>query len=149
MKTTMKSLKITWCTRNIPIGYGLKLWLEFSLGWKPSTFSYISPSQIFKIVLRIYMESLVNIWRGAQKIQNCLWEGRPLVVYASPVGECSRNPSVSVYQLALLWEVAFSSHTFFQFIYLFTFRGEGGRKRGRQTSMCGCLLCAPYWGPGP
>ena len=26
-------------------------------------------------------------------------------------------------------------------------RGEG-RKRGRETSMCGCLLCTPYWGPG-
>ena len=23
------------------------------------------------------------------------------------------------------------------------------RKRGRGTSMCGCLSCAPYWGPGP
>ena len=33
---------------------------------------------------------------------------------------------------------------------LFIFReGKGGRKRGRETSMCGCLLCAPYWGPGP
>ena len=28
------------------------------------------------------------------------------------------------------------------FIY---FRGEG---RERETSMCGCLLCTPYWGPG-
>ena len=27
-------------------------------------------------------------------------------------------------------------------------RGEG-RKRGRETSVCGCLSCAPYWGPGP
>ena len=33
------------------------------------------------------------------------------------------------------------------FIYLFLERGEG-RERGRETSMCGCLLCAPYWGPG-
>ena len=31
------------------------------------------------------------------------------------------------------------------FIYLFLERGEG---RERVTSMCGCLLCAPYWGPG-
>ena len=27
-------------------------------------------------------------------------------------------------------------------------RGEA-RKRGRETSMCGCLLSAPNWGPGP
>ena len=34
---------------------------------------------------------------------------------------------------------------FYLFIYLD--RGKGGRKRGRE-SMCGCLSCAPYWGPG-
>ena len=35
---------------------------------------------------------------------------------------------------------------FKDFIY---FReGRGGRKRGRETSMCGCLSHAPYWGPG-
>ena len=33
-------------------------------------------------------------------------------------------------------------------IYLFIFReGKGGRRRGRETSMCGCPSCAPYWGP--
>ena len=30
--------------------------------------------------------------------------------------------------------------------YLFIFRR---RKKGRETSMCGCLLLTPYWGPGP
>ena len=34
------------------------------------------------------------------------------------------------------------------FIYLFLERGEGRRKRGRETSMCGCLSWAPYWEPG-
>ena len=37
---------------------------------------------------------------------------------------------------------------FFEIIYLFLDRGEG-RKREKETSMCGCLSCAPYWGPGP
>ena len=37
---------------------------------------------------------------------------------------------------------------FLRFIYLFFREGKGGRKRGRETSMCGCLLWAPYWGPG-
>ena len=33
--------------------------------------------------------------------------------------------------------------------YLFIFRKRGGEgKRGRETSMCGCLLHAPSWGPG-
>ena len=40
--------------------------------------------------------------------------------------------------------------TFFEryFIYLFLERGKGGRKRGRETSICGCLSRGPHWGPG-
>ena len=39
---------------------------------------------------------------------------------------------------------------FFLRFYLFILREEKGRrKRGRETSMCGCLSHAPYWGPGP
>ena len=37
---------------------------------------------------------------------------------------------------------------FKDFIYLFLERGKGGRKRGRETSMCGCLSDDPHWGPG-
>ena len=33
------------------------------------------------------------------------------------------------------------------FIYFYR-EGKGVRKRGRETSMCGCLSRAPYWGPG-
>ena len=33
------------------------------------------------------------------------------------------------------------------FIFRDIFRGRWGRKRGRETSMRGCLLCVPYWGP--
>ena len=36
---------------------------------------------------------------------------------------------------------------FLNFIYLVLERGEE-RKRGRETTMCACLLHAPYWGPG-
>ena len=32
-------------------------------------------------------------------------------------------------------------------IYFYT-EGKGERKRRRETSMCGCLSCAPHWGPG-
>ena len=27
--------------------------------------------------------------------------------------------------------------------------GKGERHRGRETSVCGCLLHTSYWGPGP
>ena len=41
-------------------------------------------------------------------------------------------------------------YTSFFLKVLFIFRErEGGRKRGRETSMCGCLLSIHYWGPGP
>ena len=33
------------------------------------------------------------------------------------------------------------------FIHLFLERQKGRRERTRETSMCGCLLHAPYWGP--
>ena len=38
---------------------------------------------------------------------------------------------------------------FFLRFYLFIFsEGKGGRKRGIETSMCGCLSSTPNWGPG-
>ena len=36
----------------------------------------------------------------------------------------------------------------FKDFYLFIFREREGREKGRETSVCGCLLGAPYWGPG-
>ena len=40
-----------------------------------------------------------------------------------------------------------SNYCFFKdFIYLFFREGKGGKKKGRETSMCGCLLCAPPTG---
>ena len=37
--------------------------------------------------------------------------------------------------------------TFLKRFYLFILERKGGRKRGREKSMCGCLSHAPYWGP--
>ena len=34
-------------------------------------------------------------------------------------------------------------------ILLFLREGKGGRKRGGETSMCGCLSCTLSWGRGP
>ena len=44
-----------------------------------------------------------------------LWKVSPLYYRLPPMGECSRNLSVSVYQLALLWEAAFGFSEFFFF----------------------------------
>ena len=43
-----------------------------------------------------------------------------------------------------------SMRLLFQRFYLFIEKEEkGGRKRGRETSVCGCLSCTYHWGPGP
>ena len=39
----------------------------------------------------------------------------------------------------------FGVYFFKDFIYLFLDRGEGKEK---EASMCSCLSCVPYWGPG-
>ena len=51
--------------------------------------------------------------RGSQTTQNYLLEGRLLVVQPSPARQGSGNLSVSVDQLALLWEAAFGFSEFF------------------------------------
>ena len=41
-------------------------------------------------------------------------------------------------------------HYYFLFLLFYFYReGKGGRKRGRETSVCGCLSRTPCWGPGP
>ena len=35
------------------------------------------------------------------------------------------------------------------YLFIFQRKGKGERKRGRETSMCGCLSHAPFQGPGP
>ena len=38
---------------------------------------------------------------------------------------------------------------FFLRFYLFLERAREGEREGeKEASMCGCLSCAPYWGPG-
>ena len=49
---------------------------------------------------------------------------------------------VLAYSLPLKRFILFSF--FKDFIYLFL-----ETKRGRETSVCGCLSRTPYWGPGP
>ncbi|KAF6130763.1 hypothetical protein HJG60_007741 [Phyllostomus discolor] len=37
---------------------------------------------------------------------------------------------------------------YFYLFVCFLLEGKRRRKRGREISVCGCLLSAPYWGPG-
>ena len=45
--------------------------------------------------------------------------------------------------------VLFILKGFFKKDFIYFRERKRGRKRGRETSMCGCLSNAPYWGPGP
>ena len=38
---------------------------------------------------------------------------------------------------------------YLKILFIYLERGKGGRKRGREISMCGCLSRGPHWGPGP
>ena len=73
---------------------------------------------IIKVNVKI-LYSIIYTRGDPETPQNYLLEGRPLVVQTSPRGECSRNPPVSVHQLALLWEAAFGFSDFFFFWRLF------------------------------
>ena len=60
-----------------------------------------------------------------------------------------RGPGVLYYKSGvwLWWHLSFSFRFKKKkdFIYLFFREGQGRRKRGKETSMCGCLSSAPYW----
>ena len=64
------------------------------------------------------MYNIVHLYKGwpppqKKRNQNYILEGGTLVVQASRLGECSRNPSVSVYQLVLFWDTVFSFSEYF------------------------------------
>ena len=43
----------------------------------------------------------------------------------------------------------FFKKIFLKILFIYLERGKGARKKGRETSMCGCLSHAPYWASGP
>ena len=62
----------------------------------------------------------------------------------------NRTTNLSVHRLALS-PLSHTSQGFFlmplKILFIFRERGRA-RKKGRETFMCGCLLCAPYQVPG-
>ena len=69
-----------------------------------------------------------------------LWDFFFLMAFLKSVGFLGsplRNPNSYIY------------FYFFEDYISFFLDGKGGRNRGRETLMCGCLSCTPYWGPDP
>ena len=55
-------------------------------------------------------------------------------------------------KISSIWPFTESLATYFFkdiFKFIFETEGKGGRKRGRETTMCGCLSCAPAQGTWP
>ena len=46
------------------------------------------------------------------------------------------------------YSLFFNAFLCLRILFIYVREREGGRKTGRETSMCSCLLRAPCWGPG-
>ena len=81
-------------------------------------------------------------------VPECVWSDF-LSLSFSLEANSSRARSSSLLRPIVYSTQSLNWEWLFFFKVLFIFREEkGGRKRERQTSMCGCLSCAPIWGPG-
>ena len=58
-----------------------------------------------------------------------------------------------VFELCCSWKLLQPNHfsflLFLKILFIYFREGKGGRKIGRERSMCGCLSHAPYRGSGP
>ena len=99
--------------------------------------------------IKIWCNNLVLIWTFHLKCH---------MVCSSVILLCYRVTCLWFYNkrghylcCTLYKELALAIFNIYSFTYLFLFiylERKGRRKRGRETSMCGCLSQAPYCGPG-
>ena len=85
---------------------------------------------------------------------SCDWEFRVLPVFWSKISSyiLATSPGLDICFIEILVCTLLLSFSSFKIFYLFIFkdgREKGGRKRGKETLMCGCLSHALYWRPGP
>ena len=73
-------------------------------------FSYSVYRMNSKLITTVYYSVFLSNYVQGEAPQNRIiyWRVGSLYYRLLPLGECSRNPSISVYQLTLLWEAAFS-----------------------------------------
>ena len=100
-------------------------------------------SSILKFSKKIFFFFLLNHFYCYSIIVVPIFPPLPSSAWAT---SCSHSQSPHHWPCPHLFIILFFK---ILFIYLYLERGKGGRKRGREISMCGCLWCVPYWGPGP
>ena len=136
-----------------PVSY-----LFISIGRKGGSVIFFSPPSCFYFFAS-WLSSFTKLHSGptwlSSKLSRFLkGSGTPgLENLGYGVSGGTPHPTVYGQWLLYMWYVLkkFLFHVFTlkkqnktDFTYLFL-EGKGGRKRGRETSVCGCLLCAPYW----
>ena len=69
----------------------------------------------------------------------------PLAAKVDLLGQKSMTEKLNLFPVLF----CYGCLRFYLFIYLFIYKDrEREGERGRETSMCGCLSHASYWGPG-
>ena len=82
---------------------------KFGVGWSQETWKHT-----LHVITYIHsLHSLPQICEGDPQNGILFWRSGPLLYRLHPLGVCSRNPSVSVYHLVLLWEAEFGFSEFF------------------------------------
>ena len=128
-----------------------------------SEFGKFSWLSLFFVLFRFSRFYLFNFWRGkgGRKTQNhqCMRIHWSVVLHMPRTG--NRTSDFLVPRLVLnslsntrkgwlvfpfLFVCLFVCLSFLFYLFL---EGKGGRKRGRETSLCGCLSCGPHWGSVP
>ena len=89
-------------------------------------------NSFYLIILKIFS----SLWK-----RNLLLEWHWQTIYKSDCLKCGLI--IRQFKFSLLFCI------FFKILFILFFRKEKGeRKTGRETSMCGCLSHALFWGPG-
>ena len=66
-----------------------------------------------------------------------------------PSSFTSLSCSFSLHNSLFLCHINYFTLLIFKISFIYFWReGKEGRKRGRETKMCGCFSCGPHWGPG-
>ena len=98
--------------------------------------------------------------KDAGDVTHCALLSHPSVTLVRTMPNTKQTGSWKKFQCCYFWNIFF--HCFMKLftklsiviifkdcITLFLERREGKEKERRRNIMCGCLSCAPRWGPGP
>ena len=136
-----------------------------------NSFSYVYSPPVFFLWWNIYSDLLPIFYWVACLLFDEFWEFviystyKPFIIYMickSFIQICvlsfhflnkSFEEQILILMKLNLSVFPFMSYTFFlsyflKILFILVLERGEGKARGWETSMCGCLLHAPYWGPG-